>query len=162
MKTPIVLLFAALLACLPFFSTPPARLLAESPKPATAWQGEEPNGLCCRVGAGALCDNLAGNGGCQAPLPWQCYCTNPGSSCVTLGHAPSNHDTCDDPNPAYPGMNCSLVQTYCYSWLPGTCHDDGGDWSWLGFCTMCGCVRNAEPEEFVGSKNVCAAGSSGC
>jgi hypothetical protein len=120
------------------------------------------NGLCCIVEGGAYCFD-SWNIRCQAPLPYECDCTCPGSACNKVVQHAKKHDLCVEPSDPIPEANCTTVDTFCFLSQPGTCDSDGGPWSWLGFCFTCGCVPKDDAEtELQLTRRVCAAGSTGC
>lgn len=124
--------------------------------------GRDGNGKCCKVGGGGICETAPVVSGCSAPLPWQCYCNDPGHYCQVVWDDPNKHDTCESTGDATE-PHCSLWSTYCWTWKAGQCDDDGGPWSWGGFCTTCGCKAGAnEQPQPVGERRLCVSGSTGC
>lgn len=125
--------------------------------------GRDGNGLCCAIEQGSICEVTPVVSGCSAPLPWQCYCSDPGHYCQVVSVAPKKHDLCQAVTGDTTESWCSLTQMFCWFWKPGTCDNDAGPWSWGGFCFTCGCA--VDPEETLrgeGSRWTCLPQSKNC
>jgi hypothetical protein len=128
-------------------------------------QGEPGNGRCCVVGGGELCESVEPVGGCGYNPIYNCSCVNPGADCWIPAVMPTSNDICKKMSPPVPAFaNCTLVTTWCWTrYIGGTCDNDGGPWSWGGFCTTCGCTGTSYPDETPeGSRQMCSGGSTGC
>lgn len=119
------------------------------------------NQKCCADDAVPCYGGAMSSGNCTGQLPWNCTCWPgiPGISCWEVTTVKMS-DVCIAGNPT---DNCSTVAIAgCYFREPGVCDDDGGYWSWWGFCTTCGCLTVAGVGAWNATYDQCADGSSAC
>ncbi len=123
-------------------------------------------GLCCVPENGAICEANPEVANCVPGGPSECTCHLDGATCYRVLIAPKKHDQCVLPiNEPVEPLQCSYAPTpeWCYKVEVGACNSDAGGWSWWHLCDLCGCdyTTGAPPRE-IGSRTVCAAGSSAC
>ncbi len=119
--------------------------------------GLAPN-MCCEPDSDDCYGGPMSQGNCTGPLPWQCYCTNPGITtwiinAINTGEhcvATTLDKSCDE-----------TTAEDCYQKANGVCDDDGGGWSLGGFCWVCG-PGSLIPGNWQGDYTVCTDASSDC
>lgn len=158
--------FAA--AALIFFgATHPPTLQAAAPELLQGFRGMRDD-LCCMREQGAVCNPSPQTAACVPSGLYHCSCADHQQLCYRIHTPPRKHDLCVLPvnEPPHP-LHCSYHtgphdDDWCYEIEVGFCDDDGGPWSWLGFCWTCGCNYTNARIEQIGRRNLCSAASSPC
>ncbi len=89
---------------------------------------------CCGAAGNCYAGPMSQNN-CKGPLPYQCYCNNTGAATWVVSEIKQD-SICKETTQR---ANCEDGQEdACFRRSNGVCDDDGGGWSWLGACWVCG------------------------